>query len=337
MRRTERDEEWQEEEPLPRTQFLRDNTATVIATNNSPDIPFEASINPYRGCEHGYIYCYARPTHEYLGFSAGLDFESKILVKYDAPELLRKELNSKKWVPKSLSISGVTDPYQPAERKFRLTRRILEVLLDFRNPVGIVTKNHLVTRDIDILSELASHNAAAVFVSITSLDPDLTAVMEPRTSRPARRLAAIEQLANAGVQVGVMTAPLIPGLNDHEMQPILEAAAARGAQWAGYVPVRLPLAVAPLFEEWLEQHFPDRKNKVLNRIRSMRDGRLNISDFGTRMKGGEGAFADTYRLMFRQACDRLGLNKEKLQLSTRSFRRFDTNQPSLWEEEQTGD
>ncbi len=316
-RHTERDEEWQEEDPLPTTQFLR-------------DIPFEASINPYRGCEHGCIYCYARPTHEYLGFSAGLDFETKILVKYDAPDLLRTELNAQKWTPKALSISGVTDPYQPAERKFRLTRRLLEVLLDFRNPVGIVTKNHLVTRDIDILAGLASFNAAVVFVSINSLDPGLTAVMEPRTARPARRLAAVEQLAKAGIPVGVIAAPLIPGLNDHEMQAILEAAANSGAKWAGYVPVRLPLAVAPLFEEWLGQHFPDRKNKILNRIRSMREGKLNISEFGSRMKGGEGAFADTYRLMFRQACARIGLNKEKLQLSTAAFRRYDTNQPSLW-------
>ncbi len=331
VRHTERDEEWQEEEPLPRTQFLRDNTATIIATNSSPDIPFEASINPYRGCEHGCIYCYARPTHEYLGFSAGLDFESKILVKYDAPDLLRSELNSPKWVPKPLSISGVTDPYQPAERNFRLTRRILEVLLDFRNPAAIVTKNYLATRDIDILAELASYNAAVVFVSITSLNPDLTAVMEPRTARPARRLAALGELAKAGVPVGVMTAPIIPGLNDHEIQPILEAAAEQGAKWAGYVPVRLPLAVAPLFEEWLGQHFPDRKNKILNRIRSMREGKLNIGEFGSRMKGGNGVFADTYRLMFRQACARLGLNKEQLQLSTASFRRFDTNQPSLWD------
>lgn len=331
IRHTEPDEEWQEENSIPQTRFLRDNTSTIITTNNSPDIPFEASINPYRGCEHGCIYCYARPTHEYLGFSPGLDFETQILVKHDAPELLRSELNAPKWKPTPLSISGVTDPYQPAERSFRLTRRILEVLNDFRNPVAIVTKNHLVTRDIDVLKALAAHRAAAVFISITSLNPELTAVMEPRTARPARRLAALEALAEAGIPVGVMVAPMIPGLNDHELQPILASAAERGAQWAGFVPVRLPLAVAPLFEEWLEQHFPDRKNKVLNRIRAMRDGKLNISEFGSRMKGGTGTFADTYRLMFRQACERFGLNKSKLELSTAAFRRFDTNQPSLWE------
>lgn len=328
---TERDDNWQEEEVLPRTQFLRDTTVSAITTNNSPDIPFEASINPYRGCEHGCIYCYARPTHEYLGFSAGLDFESKILVKHDAPTLLRKELNAPGWKPKTISISGVTDPYQPAERRFRLTRSILEVLLDFRNPVGIVTKNHLVTRDIDLLSQFASFGGIGVFVSITSLNPALTAVMEPRTSRPARRLAAIEQLAKAGIPVGVMVAPVIPGLTDHEMQAILTAAAEHGARWAGSTLVRLPLAVAPLFEEWLGHHFPDRKDKILNRIRSLREDNLNNSEYGNRMKGS-GVFADTYRQLFRQTCNRLGLNREKLEFSTMAFRRSQEGQLRLWEE-----
>lgn len=328
---TERDDDWQEEEPLPRTQFLRDTSASAIATNNSPDIPFDASINPYRGCEHGCIYCYARPTHEYLGFSAGLDFESKILVKHDAPVLLRRELNAPGWKPKAISISGVTDPYQPAERRFRLTRSILEVLLEFRNPVGIVTKNHLVTRDIDLLSQFAAFNGTAVFVSVTSLNPELTGVMEPRTSRPQRRLAAIEQLAKAGIPVGVMVAPVIPGLTDHEVQAILRAAADHGARWAGTTLVRLPLAVAPLFEEWLGHHFPDRKDKVLNRIRSIRGGSLNNSTFGDRMKG-DGAFAEAHRQLFRQTCNRLGLNRDKLEFSTAAFRRSQEGQLRLWDE-----
>src|SRR6185437_11098962 len=201
----ERDDEWNpEEDPLPRTQFLKDSSKTIIAYNDSPDIGFEASVNPYRGCEHGCIYCYARPFHEYLGFSSGLDFETKIMVKENAPELLRRELASSKWKPQTIAMSGVTDCYQPVERKLKLTRRCLEVLVEFRNPVGIVTKNHLVTRDADVLGELAKHDAAAVFVSVTTLDPELRKVMEPRTSPPASRLSAIETLSKAGIPVGVL-------------------------------------------------------------------------------------------------------------------------------------
>ncbi|HWF18874.1 MAG TPA: PA0069 family radical SAM protein, partial [Verrucomicrobiae bacterium] len=243
----ERDEDWNpDEDVLPQTQFLRDHSSTIIATNDSPDVGFEASVNPYRGCEHGCIYCYARPTHEYLGFSAGLDFETRIMVKDRAPELLRAELSSPKWKPKTISISGVTDCYQPVERKLKLTRGCLQVLAEFRNPVGIVTKNHLVTRDIDVLSELARYNCSVVFVSVTTLDTDLRKVMEPRTSPPASRLAAIEALANAGIPVGVMVAPVVPGLTDHEMPNILAAAVKAGAKFAGYVTLRLPYAVAPL-------------------------------------------------------------------------------------------
>src|SRR3989442_1368528 len=249
-----------DDEPRPlRTQFFRDGSQSIISYNNSPDVGFAASVNPYRGCEHGCAYCYARPTHEYLGFSAGLDFESKIMVKEDAPELLRRELASPKWKPQVIAMSGVTDCYQPVERKLKLTRRCLEVLAEFRNPVGIVTKNHLVTRDVDVLAELARHKAAAVFVSVTTLDPDLRKVMEPRTSPPASRLSAIETLTKAGIPVGVMVAPVIPGLTDHEIPAIIAAAAKAGAQFAGRVIVRLPYAVAPLFESWLARHFPDRK------------------------------------------------------------------------------
>ncbi|MGH3145955.1 MAG: PA0069 family radical SAM protein, partial [Rubrobacter sp.] len=249
--------------------------------------------------------CYARPTHEYLGLSAGLDFESKVLVKQDAPELLRKKLSSTRWEPEVLSMSGVTDPYQPVEKRLRITRGCLEVLAEFRNPVFIVTKNHLVTRDLDLLSDLASHGAAAVAVSLTSLDDDLRRVMEPRTSRPTRRLAAVEKLAAAGIPVGVMTAPVIPGLNDHELPDLLSSAAQSGATFAAYVPVRLPGAVRPIFEDWLERHFPDRKDKVLNRVRSMRGGRLNDPDFGSRMRG-EGVYAEHIDRLFALSCRRAG-------------------------------
>src|SRR6185503_9842637 len=237
----EREMDWDpSEEPALRTQFFRDHTSTLIAYNDSPDVGFSASVNPYRGCEHGCIYCYARPTHEYLGFSAGLDFETKIMVKEKAPELLRAELSSRKWKPQTLAISGVTDCYQPIERKFRITRQCIEVLAEFRNPCGIVTKNFLVTRDIDVFQELARYNGIAVFVSITSLDSSLAQKMEPRTSLPQHRLAAVQKLHDAGIPVGIMCAPMIPGLNDHEMPAILDAAAKAGAEHAAYVPVRLP-------------------------------------------------------------------------------------------------
>ena len=310
-----------EDEPRPETVYLRDHSRSIIATNNSPDIGFDASINAYRGCSHGCVYCYSRPTHEYLGLSAGLDFESKVLVKEQAPALLRKQLSSPRWEPKVLSMSGVTDCYQPVERKLGITRGCLEVLAEFRNPVVVVTKNHLVTRDKDLLSELARHEAAAVAVSLTTLDDDLRRVMEPRTSRPVRRLAAIRKLAEAGIPVGVMTAPVIPGLNDHELPNLLLAAAEAGATFAGYVPVRLPGAVAPLFEDWLERHFPDRKAKVLNHIRSMRGGRLNDPEFGTRMKG-EGVYAEHLSRLFGVACRRAGIERGRFpKLSTAFFRR----------------
>ena len=318
------------DEPRPETVYLRDYSRTIVARNNSPDIGFEASVNPYRGCSHGCSYCYARPTHEYLGLSAGLDFETKILVKQDAPELLRRELSSPRWEPKTLSISGVTDPYQPVEKKLRITRRCLEVLAAFRNPVAMVTKNHLVTRDLDLLSELARHNAAAVAISLTTLDDDLRRVMEPRTSRPVRRLAAMEKLADAGVPVGVMIAPVIPGLTDHELPNLLSAAAEAGATFAGFVPVRLPHAVAPIFEDWLGLHFPDRKDKVLNRIRSMREGRLNDPNFGSRMKG-EGFYAEHIARLFEVSRRRAGIEGRFPRLSTAAFRRDGGVQPGLFD------
>jgi DNA repair photolyase len=315
----ERDPEVQGPEQIE-TELLRDTSRSLIAFNDSPDVGFDASINPYRGCEHGCIYCYARPFHEYLGFSAGLDFETKILVKEDAPELLRKELSSKKWKPQTLALSGVTDPYQPVERKLEVTRRCLEVLAEFRNPVGIITKNELVTRDIDHLSVLAEHDAVAVNLSITTLDPEVARRMEPRASHPRERLKAVERLAAAGIPVGVMVAPVVPAITDHEMPKILEAVANAGASWAGYVVLRLPGAVTGLFEEWLERHFPDRKEKVLNRLRDLRGGQLYDPRFGKRMKG-EGLFADQIRATFQTFVRRYGLDKPRPELSTASFRR----------------
>jgi DNA repair photolyase len=283
--------QWDEpEDPSVQTTFLVDNTRSIIAHNDSPDVGFDASINPYRGCEHGCIYCFARPNHEYLGFSAGLDFETKILVKTDAPDLLRRELASPQWKPQVIAISGVTDAYQPIERRLQLTRRCLEVLVEFRNPVVIITKNELVARDVDLLRELAKVEGILVFISVTSLDSELAGELEPRASHPARRLAAIESLAAAGIPVGALVAPVIPGLTDHEMPAILSAVARAGAIGASYVPLRLPYGVAPLFEEWLSLHRPLQKEKILNRIREIRGGRLNDPNFRTRMQGA-GAYA----------------------------------------------
>jgi DNA repair photolyase len=304
----------------PATAFLPDSSKSIIATNDSPDVGFDASINPYRGCEHGCIYCYARPTHEYLGFSAGLDFETKIMVKANAPALFRKELSSPKWQPRVLAMSGVTDCYQPAEKKLELTRRCLEVLLEFLNPVTIVTKNYLVTRDIDILAELARHRCAAVFISLTTLDEKLSGLMEPRASRPARRLAAISALSQAGVPVGYLQAPMIPGLTDSEAPAIAQAAAKAGARYAGYVALRLPHAVKDLFEDWLERNYPDKKNKVLNRIRAIRGGNLNDPQFNSRMRG-EGIFAEQMAELFRLACKKAGIQGRLPELSTKHFRR----------------
>src|SRR6266516_4221557 len=301
------------------TQYFCDGTKSIITRNNSPDVGFETSLNPYRGCEHGCIYCYARPTHEYLGFSAGLDFESKIIVKTNAPELLRAELESQRWQPQTLVTSGVTDPYQPIERKLRITRGCLEVLAQFRNPVAIITKNRLVTRDVDLLRELADCKAVAVNISVTSLDPNLQRVLEPRTSSPQARLDAISQLSGAGIPTGVMVAPIIPGLTDHEVPKILEASANAGAQFAGYTIVRLPWAVAPLFEHWLEEHFPERKENVMGRIRHLRGDRLNNSEWHSRMTG-EGIFAEQIASLFEVGCRRAGIGRPP-KLSTAAFRR----------------
>jgi DNA repair photolyase len=275
-----------EGQPLPlRTQFFRDDSQSIVAFNDSPDIPFRAGVSPYRGCEHGCAYCFARPYHEYLGYSAGLDFESKIMVKLRAAELLRAELSRKKWVPQPIAMSGVTDVYQPVERRLGLTRQCLAVLAEFRNPVAIITKNHLVTRDIDLLAELAKYRAASVAISLTTLDGQLVKLLEPRASTPVRRLAAIRELSAAGVPVRVLMAPIIPGLTDHEIPALLGAAAEAGAIGASYTILRLPGAVAPVFDDWLDRHAPGQKEKILGRIRELRGGKLYDARWGTRMRG----------------------------------------------------
>ncbi len=316
----ERDEEWTDDDPAPATQFLKDTSRTIIAYNNSPDIGFDASINPYRGCEHGCIYCYARPSHEYAGMSAGLDFESKIMVKTEAPTLLREELMAKKWEPQMLMISGVTDCYQPIERKLELTRKCLQVLAEFRNPAGIITKSQLVTRDIDVLQELAAFDCIGVTLSITTLRPELAQIMEPRAAMPQARLRAIEALSKAGIPVGVNVAPMIPGLTDHEMPAILKAAREAGALWAGRVVLRLPWAVAPLFEKWLEVHMPDTKAKILHRIREVRGGKLYDSAWGVRGRG-EGKYADHLADLFHVARRKAGYPEHHRRMTTEHFRR----------------
>jgi DNA repair photolyase len=313
------DEEFAEDLRNPATQYLRDDTQSLISFNESPDIGFSASINPYRGCEHGCAYCYARPFHEYLGFSAGVDFETRIMVKTAAPGILRRELSSPKWRPQHLAMSGVTDCYQPIERKMRITRGCLEVLAEFRNPVVIVTKNHLVTRDLDLLSPLVAVAAANVNISITTLDAELARRLEPRASQPAHRLEAIRVLSSAGIPVRVLVAPVIPGLNDHEVPSILAAAREAGAEGAGYTLLRLPYGVKDIFSAWLEEHLPAAHEKILDRIRGMRSGLLNDARFGTRMRG-EGVEAETIRRLFELGVARAGLNRETLALSTASFR-----------------
>jgi DNA repair photolyase len=314
----------------PRTTFYKDTARSVITTNDSPDVAFEVSLNPYRGCEHGCIYCYARPYHEYLGLSSGLDFESKIFVKEDAPQLFRRELNNRRWQPRTLALSGVTDCYQPIERRIELTRRCIEVAAEFRQPVAVVTKNHLVARDADVLRRLARYDAASVRVSVTTLDPMLARIMEPRASMPTARLDAIRQLSRAGVPVGVMVAPIIPGLNDHEVPNVLAAAREAGALDANYTMLRLPYAVKDLFVGWLKQHFPNRVDKVLGRLRDVRGGRISDSQFGSRMVG-DGLYAELIGKIFRNTRSRLRFPGLK-SLSAEAFRRPCETHAALFDE-----
>jgi DNA repair photolyase len=319
-----------EDRPEYKTRLFRDDTKNIISFNQSPDVPFEAGLNPYRGCEHGCVYCFARPFHEYLGFSSGLDFETKIMVKYDAPELLKKIFQSPKWKPQVIAMSGITDVYQPIERKLLITRKCLEVFAEFRAPVGIITKNYLITRDIDYLQELSKYNCASVYISITTLDKDLGQKMEPRTSSPTRRLRAIEELSKAGIPVGVNVAPIIPGITDHEIPEILKTSKEAGAQSAGHIILRLPYKVKDLFQNWLDQHYPDRKEKVINRIKSMRDGNLTNSNFGERMKG-KGEYYEQINQSFAIHSRRLGLNKRSSRLTTEFFRKAHGDQLKLFD------
>ncbi len=308
------------ERPHPRTQFYEDATETILNRYDSPDLGAGWGLNAYRGCEHGCAYCFARPFHEYLGWSSGLDFETKILVKTRAPALPRAELSSRLWQPAPIAMSGVTDCYQPAERRFRLTRACLEVMVEVRQPVGIITKNFLVTRDLDLLAQLARHDCAMVYVSVTTLDADLAGKLEPRAARPEHRLRAIRMLADAGVPVGVMVAPIIPGLTDHEMPAILDAVAAAGAKRANYVVLRLPYAVKDVFLAWLDAHAPSKKDRVVSRIRELRGGKLYDATFGARLRG-EGIFAAQIKQLFDVSARRAGLNREDFHLSTAHFRR----------------
>jgi DNA repair photolyase len=312
------DELLADERALP-TVFLPDDSATLIRENDSPDIPFRFSLNPYRGCEHGCAYCYARPTHETLGMNAGLDFETKILVKHDAVNLLRKELNRKGWTAEPIMIAGVTDCYQPAERRFKLTRGILEVLLEARQPLCLITKNSLVCRDIDLLAPLAERRLVSVALSITTLDSELARTLEPRTATPAAKLRAMRELSAAGVPVRVMIAPVIPGLNDAEIPAILAAAKEVGASGAGYVMLRLPLTVAPVFTHWLRTHRPLAAERVESLIREMRGGKLNDSRFGSRMRG-QGTYADGIKQTFDLFVHKLGLDAPWQPLDSSQFR-----------------
>lgn len=301
------------------TEYIPDHSRTIISENESPDIPFRYSINPYRGCQHGCAYCYARPYHEFLGLNAGIDFESKIFVKHDAPKLFRDWLNRRDYVPQPIMFSGVTDCYQPCEREYRLTRGLLEVALEARQPIAIVTKNALVTRDLDLLTELSSRNLAMVGISITSLDPQLSRTMEPRTSSPEARLRTIRELSAAGIPTRVMVAPVVPGLTDSEMPQILRSAADAGATTASYILLRLPLAVSPIFLDWLRRTQPTKAARVEGHIRSTRDGNLSDAKFGRRMRG-TGAVAKQIQQAFEVFARKAGLQRRGPSLDTTQFR-----------------
>ncbi len=306
--------------PLPQTELIPDRTRTIIATNDSPDIPFNRSVNPYRGCEHGCIYCFARPTHSYLGFSAGLDFETRIVFKPEAAKLLREELGRRRYQPAPLALGSNTDPWQPVEADLRITRSVLEVLRETGHPVGIVTKSAMILRDLDIIAPMAEQGLAQAMISITTLRPDLARSMEPRAAAPGRRLAAIRTLAAEGVPVGALASPMIPGLNDAELDRILEAAKDAGARFAGTILLRLPHEVKELFTEWLEARFPSRASHVLRLIRETRDGNLTSPKFGERMRG-TGPYADMLMKRFRAAVRRLGFERSAPPLRTDRFRR----------------
>lgn len=313
--RTTFDDGWATLEDMPpfRTEVQVEKPRSVISRNESPDIPFDRSLNPYRGCEHGCIYCFARPTHSYMGLSAGLDFEAKLFAKPDAPKLLERELSKPGYKPRTLAIGTNTDPYQPIEREWRIMRQVLEVLNKANHPVAIVTKSALIMRDIDILASMAERGLAKVAVSVTTLDRKLARSMEPRASTPSRRLEAVKALSQAGIPTGVLMAPVIPALNDHEIERVLDSAKAAGAVEAGYVILRLPLEVSPLFRDWLLQNYPDRYRHVMSLVRSMRGGKDYDAEFGKRMKGA-GPYAWQISRRFEMATKRLGLVRRSMQL-----------------------
>ncbi|HVY00056.1 MAG TPA: PA0069 family radical SAM protein [Pseudorhodoplanes sp.] len=316
------DDGWQSLEDLPpfKTSVQVDATRKIITRNESPDISFDRSINPYRGCEHGCVYCFARPTHAYLGLSPGLDFESRLFMKPDAPALLERELSAPGYYPRTIAIGTNTDPYQPIERQYEIMRRILEVLERAGHPVGIVTKSALIVRDIDILARMAERNLAKVAISVTTLDPKLARTMEPRAAAPSRRLEALRRLSAAGIPTSVMVAPVIPAINDSDIERILDAAKIAGVKGAGYVLLRLPLEVRDLFKEWLMANYPDRYRHVMNLVRDMRGGKDYDSTWGKRMTGS-GPYAWMIGRRFEAACEKLGLNTERTRLTTEHFQK----------------
>ncbi len=301
-----------------RTVVTEQRARSIISRNDSPDIPFDRSLNPYAGCEHGCIYCYARPTHAWLGLSPGLDFETRIFAKTNAAELLRQELSRPGYTPALIALGANTDPYQPAERKFEISRALLQVLSEFNHPVGITTKSALVTRDIDILAPMAERNLVRVYVSIGTLDPELARIMDPRAPSPQRRMEAVRRLADAGIPTGVLHSPVIPAINDKDIEAVLAAAAEAGAESADYVMLRLPLEVRDLFVQWLEQHFPLRAAHVMSLVQQMRDGRDNDPNFGSRMRG-LGPHAELVSQRFRLAARRFGLNAARIPLDASQF------------------
>ena len=315
------DDGWEETDPKPpplETTVTLERAKSIIARNHSPDVPFDYSINPYRGCEHGCIYCYARPTHAYLDLSPGLDFESKLFAKSNAADVLKNELSKPGYQCKPIAIGTNTDPYQPIERKWQITRKLIEVLAECRHPLNIVTKSSLIERDIDLLQAMAEHELVEVFVSVTTLDRSLARRMEPRATAPQRRLETLNKLNDAGIPTGVMVAPVIPVLNDREIETILEASAACGVRFAGYVLLRLPREVKDLFQAWLGENEPLKAGHVMSMLKAMRGGKANDPEFGSRMKG-TGVYADLIRRRFRLACKRLGLNKSEHKLDISRF------------------
>ena len=320
-------DDWEQEKR--NTEYIIDDSKTLVNTVTSPDVGMMYSANPYQGCEHGCIYCYARNSHEYWGYSAGVDFESRIVVKKNAPALLRKFFDNKSWVPATISLSGNTDCYQPIERKMKITRQLLEICLEYRNPVGILSKNALVLRDMDIIQDLAKLNLVRVFSSITSLDEDLRRLLEPRTASYRSRLKVVETLSKAGVPTGIMNAPLIPGLNDMHMHDVLKAASEAGAKWAGYTVVRLNGAIGPIFKDWLFKAFPDRAEKVWHQISECHEGKVNDSRWGNRITG-DGKFAELIKTQFDIYCKKYHLTETKMELNTKDFRRVVVGQGRLF-------